>query len=147
MTSNWKSFSIIFTMCFLLGVAAGCTRDETEMVKSHTTDKPASSAFNEPEITYLGQAAAAIAADHGTDSGFLLMDRGRDALSWRTILADAAEKSIDAQYFLWKDDGKVEWITVVDGVVTSETDTEPMTSAVRRAEAKALALVPDDAEL
>ena len=39
------------------------------------------------------------------------------------------------------------WITVVDGVVTAETDTEPMTSAARRAEAKALALVPDDAEL
>ena len=39
----------------------------------------------------------------------LLMDRGRDALAWRTILADAAEQSIDAQYFLWKDDaaGKV----------------------------------------
>ena len=50
-----------------------------------------------------------MAADHGGESGFLLMDRGRDALSWRAILADAAEKSIDAQYFLWKDDeaGKV----------------------------------------
>ncbi len=32
------------------------------------------------------------------------MDRGRDAFSWRAILADAAEKSIDAQYFLWKND-------------------------------------------
>ena len=46
-----------------------------------------------------------------------------------------------------KDDGKLEWITVEDGVVTAETDEEPMTSAVRRAEAEALAIVPDDAEL
>jgi putative cardiolipin synthase len=79
------------------------------MVKSHTTDKPASSAFNEPETTYLGRTAAAIAAEHGADSGFLLLDRGREAMSWRTILIDSAEKSIDAQYFLWKDDeaGKI----------------------------------------
>jgi len=48
-------------------------------------------------------------AGHEGLSGFLLLDRGRDALSWRTIIADEAEKSIDAQYFLWKDDeaGKV----------------------------------------
>ena len=79
------------------------------MVKSHTTDKPESFAFDKPETTSLGQTAAAIAAEHGGDSGFLLMDRGRDALSWRTILADAAEQSIDAQYFLWKNDeaGKI----------------------------------------
>ncbi|MGB5392433.1 MAG: phospholipase D family protein [Thermoanaerobaculia bacterium] len=79
------------------------------MVKASTTDKPESWAFNEPETTYLGQTAAAIAADHGGESGFLLLDRGRDALSWRLILADAAEKSIDAMYFLWKNDasGKV----------------------------------------
>ena len=96
-------------LCLLLGVAAGCTQKENEMVKASTTDKPESWAFNEPETTYLGQTAAAIAADHGGESGFLLLDRGRDALSWRLILADAAEKSIDAMYFLWKNDasGKV----------------------------------------
>jgi putative cardiolipin synthase len=96
-------------MCVLLCVAGACSREEKKMVKSHTTDKPESFAFASPETTSLGQAAAAIAAEHGGDSGFLLMDRGRDALSWRTILADAAEQSIDAQYFLWKNDeaGKI----------------------------------------
>jgi putative cardiolipin synthase len=90
----------------LLVATAGCTRDEVE---SSTTDKAESRAFDQPETTYLGAAARLIAADHGGESGFLLMDRGRDALAWRTILADAAEQSIDAQYFLWKDDaaGKV----------------------------------------
>ncbi len=78
-------------------------------MRASETNKTASSAFDEPESTYLGRAAARIAADQGEDSGFLLMDRGRDALSWRLILADAAEKSIDAMYFLWKEDaaGKV----------------------------------------
>ena len=74
------------------------------MIKPSTTAKTESRAFNKPGTTYLGQTAASIAAGHGGDSGFLLLDRGRDALSWRLILADAAEKSIDAQYFLWKDD-------------------------------------------
>jgi hypothetical protein len=46
-----------------------------------------------------------------------------------------------------KDDGKFEWITVENGAITAETDEEPMTSAARRAEAEALAIVPDDAQL
>ena len=91
---------VIFFLC----IASGCST-----VASHTTDKTASTAFNEPETTYLGKTAAEFAASHGGESGFLLMDRGRDALAWRAILADSAQKSIDAQYFLWKNDeaGKV----------------------------------------
>jgi hypothetical protein len=46
-----------------------------------------------------------------------------------------------------KDDGKVAWVTVEDGVITEEFDTEPMTTAARRAEADALALIPDDSEM
>ena len=57
----------------------------------------------------MGKLAVSIASKHAGESGFLLLDRGKDALSWRTILADAAERTIDAQYFLWKDDdaGKI----------------------------------------
>jgi hypothetical protein len=36
---------------------------------------------------------------------------------------------------------------VVDGEVTAEADVEPMTTTARRAEAKALAIVPDDSQL
>jgi len=79
------------------------------MIESSMSDKPVSTAFNDPESTSLGRMAAAIVADRGRDSGFALLDRGRDALSWRLILADGAERSIDAMYFLWKNDasGKV----------------------------------------
>lgn len=78
-------------------------------MKSHTTDKTEWYAFDQPETTTLGKMAASITADRGDASGFLLMDRGKTALAWRTILADAAEKSVDAQYFLWKNDasGKI----------------------------------------
>ena len=96
-------------LLLLLGVTAGCDNMDGSAVKSGATGKVESRAFNAPETTYLGQQALAIAADHGGDSGFLLLDRGWEALSWRVALIDAAEKSIDAQYFLWKDDaaGKI----------------------------------------
>lgn len=98
-------------MCLLvlMCVAAACGQAKNEVISTSTTNKSESVAFNDPESTYLGQKAAAIAAGHDGDSGFLLLDRGRDALSWRLILADAAEKSIDTMYFLWKNDasGKV----------------------------------------
>ena len=98
-------------MCLLvlMCVAAACGQAKNDVIPTSTTDKSESVAFNDPGSTYLGQTAAAIAAGHDGDSGFLLLDRGRDALSWRLILADAAEKSIDAMYFLWKNDaaGKV----------------------------------------
>ena len=91
-------------LILLLGITGGCST-----IASHTMDKTVSTTFNEPETTYLGKTAADFTASHGDESGLYLMDRGRDALSWRLILADAAEKSIDAQYFLWKNDeaGKV----------------------------------------
>jgi len=106
MRTACRSLSSGLVFGLLLVATIRCTRDE---VKSNTTDKTESWAFDRPETTHLGRAAASIAANHRGESGFLLMDRGRDALSWRTILADAAEKSIDAQYFLWKDDdaGKI----------------------------------------
>lgn len=88
-----------FFLCFIFSFSMGCTTIDTK-----TTDKTATSAFNQPETTYLGKTANSISAGHGTESGFLLIDRGRDAMSWRLILADAAEKSIDLMYFLWKND-------------------------------------------
>jgi putative cardiolipin synthase len=65
-------------------------------------------------------------------------------------VADSIENDIAAGnswQVVLKDDGKLEWITVENSVVTTETDEEPMTSAARRTEAKALAIVPDDAQL
>jgi putative cardiolipin synthase len=99
-------FKILLYCLLLAGIGFGVI--DRCMIKSSSTDKVESSAFNEPGTTYLGKSAAEIATGH-QESGFLLLDRGRDALSWRLILADAAEKSIDAQYFLWKNDaaGKV----------------------------------------
>ncbi len=97
---------LVFQILRVLVLVVGASCSDGERVFMDTTN---SETFNHPETTALGKAAASMAAGHDGDSGFLLLDRGCDALSWRTILTDAAEKSIDAQYFLWKDDeaGKV----------------------------------------
>ena len=109
MRSAPRSLSSRLFLCILIGAVTACSQEKTETIQSSAAGDAESSAFSEPRTTRLGQVAAAIAAGHGGESGFLLLDRGRDALSWRTVLADAAEKSIDAQYFLWKDDdaGKI----------------------------------------
>jgi phosphatidylserine/phosphatidylglycerophosphate/cardiolipin synthase-like enzyme len=69
-------------------------------------------------------------------------------------LANAVAESIEndiaagnSWQVIMQDDGKFEWITVDNGVVTSETETEPMTTMAQRAEAAVLAVLPDDAEL
>ena len=43
--------------------------------------------------------------------------------------------------------GKLEWITLKDGVITSRTEKEPQTKALRRAEAWLLQAIPDDSQL
>jgi putative cardiolipin synthase len=88
--------------CSLPVLLSGCAALRSGTVHSSSTNKIASVAFTAPETTALGQTALTIVAGHGDESGFLLLDRGRDALSWRLILADAAQKSIDIQYFLWR---------------------------------------------
>ena len=37
-------------------------------------------------------------------SGFLAIDQNSEALNWRLMLADQAQHSIDAQYFIWHGD-------------------------------------------
>ncbi|MDF7801677.1 phospholipase D family protein [Pontiellaceae bacterium B1224] len=93
---------IIAAVCLYTVVKVG-------FAPTYSMDKTASTAFDAPETTALGQAAQKITDNQNGESGFLLLDRGRDAMSWRLILADAAQKSIDIQYFLWKNDaaGKV----------------------------------------
>ncbi|MDF7806614.1 phospholipase D family protein [Pontiellaceae bacterium B12219] len=100
---KWAGIGLIVAaVCIYAAIKIG-------FAPTYSTHKTVSTAFDAPESTALGQTALKIAADHDGQSGFLLLDRGRDAMSWRLILADAAQKSIDIQYFLWKNDaaGKV----------------------------------------
>jgi putative cardiolipin synthase len=54
--------------------------------------------------TRLSACVAPLVAAHPEQSGVLALAEGRDAFAARALLADAAERSIDARYYMWHDD-------------------------------------------
>ncbi|MCA0273145.1 MAG: phospholipase D family protein [Proteobacteria bacterium] len=54
--------------------------------------------------TALGAAILPLAAEHPGTSGILPLGSGLDAFAARVGLAQAAERTIDAQYYIWQDD-------------------------------------------
>jgi putative cardiolipin synthase len=83
--------------------------------------------------------------DLNTEMGFLVDSQP---------LADAVAASIENDIaagnswrMIMQEDGQFAWITSQEGAVTTETETEPMTSKARRAEADLLMVVPDKSQL
>ncbi len=73
---------------------------------------PASSAIADTGDTPLGRiAAASLAEAPGGNSGFMLLPSGEMAFDARLALAEAATRSIDAQYYHIHDDtaGAASW--------------------------------------
>ncbi len=67
-------------------------------------DKPESYAFADTDDTALGKASRERRQDHPGQTGFHLLANGLDAFVARAILAQAAERSIDAQYYILHND-------------------------------------------
>ena len=63
-------------------------------------ERPVSHAFSDTIDTRLGRDNLAKIRDHPGESGFLLLGNGLDAFVARAVLANIAERSIDAQYYL-----------------------------------------------
>ncbi|MFZ5876586.1 MAG: phospholipase D family protein [Nitrospirota bacterium] len=63
-----------------------------------------SSALTETNDTLLGAALAPLVAAHPGESGFTPLSRGLDAFVARIVLAEAAQKSLDVQYYIWHGD-------------------------------------------
>jgi putative cardiolipin synthase len=66
--------------------------------------RPPSSAILDTHTTTLGELIAPAVAAHPGESGFLLYNTGEGAIQARVALADVAQSSIDAQYFMWAGD-------------------------------------------
>ncbi|HEY9199268.1 MAG TPA: phospholipase D family protein [Gammaproteobacteria bacterium] len=66
--------------------------------------RPAEHAFEQPGTTELGALANSAAQRHPGKSGFYILDTGRQAFVQRAALIEAAERSIDAQYYIWNSD-------------------------------------------
>ncbi len=65
---------------------------------------PPSFAFDHPESTRLGQALAPAQKQHPGESGFGILEYGLESLVARAALADAADQTIDAQYYIYDSD-------------------------------------------
>jgi cardiolipin synthase C len=63
-----------------------------------------STAFEQPQTTTVGALFQEAAHRHPDQSGFALMLQGGRALMARLAMADLAEKTLDAQYYIWDAD-------------------------------------------
>src|SRR5512145_415311 len=66
--------------------------------------RPASSALTDTAQTRLNRALAADVAAHPRLTGIHPLANPRDAFAARVLLAAAAERSIDTQYYIWHGD-------------------------------------------
>jgi putative cardiolipin synthase len=67
-------------------------------------DRAASAAIQDTTDTRLGSAIVPLVAAHPGTSGVFALPDGRDAFAARMRLADAAERSLDVQYYIWRQD-------------------------------------------
>jgi putative cardiolipin synthase len=67
-------------------------------------ERPVSHAYTDTSDTTFGKSIQDDKAAHPGKSGFLLLGSGLDAFVARAVLAESAERSIDAQYYLYHDD-------------------------------------------
>ncbi len=81
-----------------LVVLCGCASIDFDYPKSE------SSAVTATDNTQLGRVFADAVAAHPQEAGFLPLVDGVEALAIRLLMAERAERSIDAQYFLIHDD-------------------------------------------
>ena len=82
----------------LYAVLAGCA------ALPSLEGRVASSVITDTDDTRLGMAIAPLAAQHPGVSGIYPLADGRDAFAARALLAAAAERSLDVQYYIWHKD-------------------------------------------
>lgn len=93
--------NIITTTCafiITLTTVSGCA------TLPDNTDRSVSRAYTDTAGTHLGRQVAGKQDTHPDKSGFIPLVSGLDAFVARAVLAHFAEKSIDAQYYLFHDD-------------------------------------------
>lgn len=92
--SVYRSFVVL---CSVL-VFAGCAQlppREVEALETQPIDT---------SQTRLARAFAPAVQAHPERSGVHLIENGRDAFAIRVLLAEAAERTLDVQYYIWRDD-------------------------------------------
>ena len=91
-------FILRLTAVTLLLVASGCAS------MRRSVPRPVSTAWERPQDTALGRHFASAQAAQPGRSGFLIVENNYEALVSRMALADAAEKTLDCQYYIYDPD-------------------------------------------
>jgi putative cardiolipin synthase len=81
-------------------LAAGCTT----LPPGAGQPKPPSSALQPSTEDALGKAFLPLAQSRGGDSGFHMLSAGIDGLTARVEMIDAAQRSLDLQYYIFRSD-------------------------------------------
>ncbi len=76
----------------------GCTQPPVLADRTH------SMTLQDTSDTRLGKAALSLVRAHPGKSGVFALSDGRDAFAARVLLADASERSLDIQYYIWNGD-------------------------------------------
>ena len=84
----------------VMALLAGCA----SLPPGSDFPKTSSSALARPEQTRMGRQLAAVKAEHPGNSGFKLLPVGTDSFLLRMEMAQAAERTLDVQYFLIQSD-------------------------------------------
>jgi len=95
-----KRWSLRVVVVFGMGWLCGCTTLEPGADFPRT----ASHALRNPEQTQLGRQLATAAREHDGNSGFRIISMGVDGLLTRVQMIDAAERTVDAQYYIFRGD-------------------------------------------
>jgi putative cardiolipin synthase len=94
-----KSGNVIALACVAV-LASACVTLQPGL----DAPKNASTAFSQPETTTVGKQFDMLAKQHPGTSGFHLLVNGTDSYLLHTQIVEKAERTLDAQYFLWNQD-------------------------------------------
>jgi cardiolipin synthase C len=90
-----RNMAVMITILLMMG---GCASLPTDFERTETH------AYTDTDNTLIGQASQAEKLAHPGQSGFHLLGNGLDAFVARAALAQAAERSIDTQYYMIHND-------------------------------------------
>ncbi|PLC53750.1 hypothetical protein CR155_09840 [Pollutimonas nitritireducens] len=92
--------SLYFILSCLVAVVAGCTTLPSLENRTYTTALP----LEEANRTTLGKGISHMASQHPGKSGIHMLSDPRAAFAVRALLAKAAERTLDVQYYIWHKD-------------------------------------------
>src|SRR6266852_1578151 len=88
----------ISTLCSVAWLIGGCST--LPSLENRTT----STALFDTGDTKLGRAISPMVVAHPGVSGIYPLPDARDAFAARALLAEGAERTLDAQYYVWRND-------------------------------------------